>query len=551
MERLHIGSASRKTGIRARDDLRRDKYNMEDLDEFFDDDDKSTYVQTGDDNDSDDRQPNSGGRGTTRLVGIDGVARALDFNEAEADSFMLSSPVHSIDEAPVKKRGRPRKKPPVLAPKNSVYDDDDEEVHRGPAYTQYKSPPELNGKRTKKSPLRSPLQDTQTPRTEFNDNFEPELDPEPEMDDIEDAEQSLSPVKVPDTLRAGPPTSASTTTPTTSSHRKGYGSSLTKNMALGRPSKRKPAATTEIEIIDDDSIPEPEELIPSLDDSFNDTLYKDSQPTQTDTQFSTDSGSRRSTQTVLGSGSYPSPPPDHSKGVRKSARTRFKPLAFWKGERVVYSRVNESFVDLITDDPKLLNDLKIMPLQEIDEVSTEASKKPEPTVSNKKKTGNRGRKKKEPKKREEYDYESDPEIEGSEWYANKKLDLEVYADDKHKKMVDRTIVLGPGQVSETQKFDDQFDNCTLHTLFNDYVDYGVNAVLEFPIGGQKAMRTSGGAVMFIYVIKGLIHVTLNNDFFVVTKGCSLLIPAYNMYAFKNVGQTDAKLYISQTKVEYD
>ncbi|KAG7192184.1 uncharacterized protein KQ657_001898 [Scheffersomyces spartinae] len=545
MERLHIGSASRKTGIRARDDLRRDKYNMEDLDEFFDDEnEKSGYVDPTEEDDDEDN-----GR-RRRLVGIDGVARALDFNEADADSFMLSSPIE--EPVPSKKRSqsrsRPRPAPPskeMNAPVLAVaVDGEDDDTEVGAVFTLYKSPAS-----TKKSPLRSPLQDTRTPRTEFNDdNYDPE--PEPpyynnDDDDVEEIEEHtttvLSPVKVPATLRG-------------SAAR--YGSSLTKNMALGRPTKRKPVVqeveeVEEVEEVDnvdgdndDDVVVEEVEQEASLDDSFNDTLYKDSQPTQVDTQQHS---------------SYPSPPPDYSNGgIRKSSRTRFKPLAFWKGERVIYHQVNESVVDQMTDDPRLLNDLKVIPLQEIDQASTEALKKlePAPTPAPAKKKRKPSKRKNNTKnngqnKKVEYDYESDPEIEGSEWYANKKLDLKVYADNKHKKLIDRTVVLGPGQVSETSKFDDEFDNFTLHTLFNDYVDYGVNAILDFSIGGQKAMRTSGGAVTFVYVLKGLIHVTLNNDFFVVTKGCSLLIPAFNMYAFKNVGQTDAKLYISQTKVDYD
>lgn len=512
MDLLRLGSQARKTGYRPRQGLAKDRYDMEDVDEFFADDDSTAVHNTTSEllhRSSSLSKLKQKARASAGKEEINNVARKINFTEAEAESFKLS--------------------PIGLSSKGEA-------------------------RKNKKSPLRSPLQERQhknkspkvdklSPQQLFvdeSDSFSfPEGvdDDEPERyDDILPNEDlSLSPIPISSIKEApiSPPTELA-------SNKKA--ASLSKKMALGKPSKSKPRAKKSKA-----STSSKTDLISPPDENSNTPKYSNKRPKITPPK-----------ETISKPSPLPSPPPD---GLRRSRRTKIAPLAFWRNERIVYSR---AFEDYENQDPDqtLIRDIRQVPLQEIKEVvhiPEQVSYTPVATTSSSSKKRSRLKARSTPPKlksnsntntnnetKEVYDYESDPEISGSEWFKDKYKDIEIFANNKGDKLV-KPIVFAPdfGDFQKASNGDDNdlADNYKVATLFNNKLTGG--GLLEFPFEGYRSLRTSGNSVFMCHVVKGLVEVSLSNDSFVVTRGCSFEIPKSNFYAFRNIGQGPARIFFIQ------
>lgn len=245
--------------------------------------------------------------------------------------------------------------------------------------------------------------------------------------------------------------------------------------------------------------------------------------------------------------SLPSPPPE---GLRRSKRTKIAPLAFWRNERIIYTRAREKNSEV---DSTLIRDIRKIPLQEIVEV-IHVPEKAEQVIGEKTKRKPKYRKSK-PSHREEhkpkdenFDYESDPGIEGSEWFQRKLLETEVFENEET--MTKRVIAWTPDggsfqlppALKEEQRTPENFE---VALLFDSQLNHFASGLLKFPRDGFKSLRTTGDSLFVFHVARGLIEVTLNSDKFIVTRGCSFEIPKYNIYSFKNLGHGDAKLFFVQ------
>lgn len=319
-------------------------------------------------------------------------------------------------------------------------------------------------------------------------------------------------------------------------------SKLTKSMALGRKRKVTKIIESEEEEEEDKTQEEEEreevnELrltytedvtdSDSSDGGHPSSSYKPSQP-----------------ELITRPSPLPSPPPE---GLRRSKRTRIAPLAYWRNERIVYSRASQVGEDL---DQALTVDIKNVPLQEIREVVHV------PEVQ-KKNAARRGRLPKDsagtakPKKSKDepevYDYESDPEIEGSQWFRHKSLEMKVFVDEKRETRrvawtPDGYDFMPPKKNRRGLQLHEKFQVAFLNGGGLDGMEAGI---LELPFEGFKALSTSGQTQYVFHVVKGLIEVTINTDKFVATKGCSIEVLKQNTFGFKNIGQGTARLFYVQ------
>ena len=296
----------------------------------------------------------------------------------------------------------------------------------------------------------------------------------------------------------------------------------------------------------DDGSLEPEPELPSSDgDDTFDSDFNDTQPSQS-TQSTYKSS--QPNEVIVQPSPLPSPPPE---GLRRSKRTKIAPLAYWRNERIVYSRANEANGD---PDSTLISDIRKVPLQEIREVVhiPEPQKKKIPARRGrppKNGTATRGRKPKP--KPETYDYESDPEIEGSEWFKKKSLEAEVFLSEDTK--VERVVAWTPDggefqQPPPSNKGLQVVENFKVAPLFDADSDMIAAGLLEFPVEGFKSLRTAGESLFIFHVAKGLVEVTLNSEKFVVTRGCSFEVPKLNIYSLKNIGQVTARLFFVQCQL---
>lgn len=311
------------------------------------------------------------------------------------------------------------------------------------------------------------------------------------------------------------------------------GGNFTKNMALSQTAKKRHPRIYESEEGDQESAEEKQTNYSSDGGDGFDSDFTESQHSQGSTYKATQVESYQDSP-------LPSPPPE---GLRRSKRTKIAPLAYWRNERIVYSRAQTNTSD---PDSTLINDIRKVPLQEIREVVHI------PETSKKKSTGKRGRPPKiltqagrgrKPKsKPEDYDYESDPEIEGSEWFKDKLMEAEVFdSEESRMKMV---VAWSPdgGDFKTGQLELGTFRIATLFNSDNGLVGAGL---LEFPLDGFKASQTTGDSLFIFHVAKGLIKVTLSSQTFIVTRGCSFEIPKKNTYDFKNIGRGNARLFFVQ------
>lgn len=424
MDLLNLGTKSRKTGIRPRLNILRDKYDMEDIDEFFESDNEDEIG--GDKNE---------GR----------IARMINFNDDEADKFDLS-PI-SMDKEKEKDKKRVSIQEKSGSTPSPRYDYDD---------IQFDD--DMNDP----SPIDESLDQS---------GISPEPTPPRNRKFTGSSRGSNNQLNSPEYSSKSPSRSAS---------------SFTKKMALGKTKRA--------------------------------TRTKQAKP-----QITTSKPSP-----------LPSPPPD---GLRRSKRTKISPLAYWRGERIVYSRADEFSND---PDTTLIEDIHKIPLQEIKEV-IHVTPNVDPIPKRR-----RTRKK---NKEEHYDYESDPEVIGSEWFKNKTLELEVYENQQLESTTSREIAytMEYDKFNEPPKSSD-IENYKIAPVFEQTSNLA-GGIFEFPVEGFKSSKSSGNCTYMFHVIKGLVEVNLSNNTFAVTRGCSFQVPSGNTYGITNIGTTPAKLFCVQVLTE--
>lgn len=597
MDLLNIGTKGRKTNIAPRDNVRRDEYNMEDVDEFFAEDKDNTIASK-----SSGKQLNYRAIGTASPSSrLNVVARKIDFTQAESDSFHFTPPVlhnknsntnsvtgiKNINNHNYNRNSNNHNNDDDNTSKNSILDnnkrknntastgatkqsnnDDAHTGNRSADNASSKSGRLVLAKKTKKSPLRSPLQERQRLGEEIrhlddNDFYEDNNinDNDDNYDygdfsgkeDYNDPNAALLPIPV-ESLGIQSSTKVSSR----------GASLLTKSMALGNSSrKRRPPPT-----IYASQQTQEEGIESELDDSLDEFI-----PLQAPLHSSFADSRAKNTKKMTKPSPLPSPPPD---GLRRSKRTKIPPVAFWKGEKVFYTRVSED-----SDDPDntLANDIKFIPLQQIGGVeqpvsvasSSRASSTNASSVSSKKKPRLKPRqtrknntgatfmdnvnKKVKNDKTGEYDYESDPEIPGSEWFKDKLLNLNVFYEPESDLKTRRKIAWAPNseQYQKPNRTPDSnsYENIQVATLFNEDRDFVASGMLLLPKEGLKLLSPTMDNAYIFHVIKGLVEVTVNDSTFVVTKGSSFNVPRNNVYGLKNLGMIEAKIFFVQARPQGD
>lgn len=507
MDLLKLGAQSRKTGWKPRANLTKDRHNMEDLDEFFED---STFNEA---------------KGAKTPKSKSKVAAF-----AGDDFFDLL-----IKQAPRKTLGVRRARP------DSSRSDD------APKQDKIVSEPPITTIPTSSSETLENGTDLQDYPT-FADMNDMDMDEQPPLDDNMESNMTLSPIPL-ESLRKSPSKAAPNPSPVSqqSSPSKKIRpnkalSSLTKNMALAR-SQRKP---TKADDMGSDSSDESENdsILPSSgDDDTFDADYLESQRRSQDAFELTELR-----ESVIRPSPFPSPPPEGGEHLRRSRRTKIAPLAYWRNERIVYSRTSDSNGG--DPDSTLIRDIRKIPLQEIKEVVHIPEAQKTKVTKRGRKPKAVGKTKKTKTKSDAYDYESDPELVGSEWYKNKSLETDVYVSGESTEL--RVVAWAPdGGAFTPPEPSGEKENFTIAPLFDADSNVFAAGLLDFPVDGHKTSRSTADSLFMFHVAKGLIEVTLNTDRFVVTRGCSFEILRYNVYSLKNIGNDSARLFFVQCKLDSD
>ncbi|KAF3986528.1 hypothetical protein FT663_03791 [Candidozyma haemuli var. vulneris] len=231
--------------------------------------------------------------------------------------------------------------------------------------------------------------------------------------------------------------------------------------------------------------------------------------------------------------SLPSPPPE-SRKLRRSKRTRVKPLDYWRNERIIYSRADEDYSH--DKETTLINDLKKIPLQEIDQIIHVE----DPIKNHKKRKASR----KHVKRKQTVT--SDGEDYNPEWFSEGAKMIDVFMKDES--VARQEVAWAPDGVpfEETREQEggmaELFQAAPLYRSPTGSISTGL---IDMPLNGFKSLRSANDMICIFHVSEGRVEVELNQDRFVVLRGCSFVIPISNIYSLRNVGQVNARLFFVQ------
>ncbi|AET38163.1 Mif2p Ecym_2433 [Eremothecium cymbalariae DBVPG len=548
MDYMNLGITSRKTGLRVKQTINKDEYSMENIDEFFADDDDSTI----------------GSRRRSRRTSLLGNLKQLPVPSLPAQMFMDEDGFRIPSSAPqVRKQFLPSGQ---RTPTDTQYDDfsipqqvdgsflspiqdfpGDEipteqvpqkkrkERPHGTTYTtNYEVPNEVEHGGNDSTIMLTPnaraiddyrdvpdlVDDNETTRdnTSFNtsDNalLEDEMDDDFEFQSAEEEDREY----VDSVSRRG---SSSSSSSESSGEEKNDSDpdSADDDAALSRRDK-------------------------------NNKMYYDNESSSSDVLDSDDEYIQQQAKDLLTAD-------DHMVGsMRRSKRVRVPPLEYWRNEKVVYKRKS--------DKPILEIDKIITYDHEADEEDAKLSRKKTNTKTKARPynyipTGRpRGRPKKnataqnllnqDPNQPIKAKIESG-DLENSEWLKHGILqsNVNVSTDKKGNEIV----AFAPGLAQSEQPKETEYENFTLAVMFDKHRELFASGTLVLPVEGRKESSDSFNAFITFYVIQGIVEILLSENKFICTEGSSFQVPAFNSYAFVNIGRNEAKMFFVQVTVPED
>ncbi|RLV89119.1 Protein MIF2 [Spathaspora sp. JA1] len=477
MDIIDIGNRGRKTQLELPKNVSKDEYGMEDIDDFFDSDTSRSYTRTTNRHDNI-RQPPSTSTSRKLYQEPPAIRTRKEFTEVarKIDFTNISPAIQMIG--------------PTTKPSSK------------------ENTGNSSGGKNKKSPLRSPLHENQDRTALFvsdtdSDRFEQDpaqFDYEPQIYEDEEEDEIIEvPKKHPRTESKA-------------------ASRMTKNMALGKPNRRK--------------------LLPQIEtDSDSEENYSFDDSTQSDKLPSPPPTLKKLTRTkppvkfkITKESPLPSPPPE---GLRRSKRTRIKPLQFWRNERVIYSKVEA------VGDSTLIQDIRKVPLREIKEIVT--IDEVEPVVPARKKPR---AKSKSPANKPAQEFLINPDVPGAEWFDDKSLAIKVKDEYGNVKQENIAYTLDGGVEQDAEGDEQDFK---VNKLFDINRDFCGTGLIELYPEALKPKKVTGSSIFIFHVIQGIMEVTINTTTFLVTKGCSFQVPNNNEYSIRNIGETTSNLFFMQVR----
>ncbi|SCV01431.1 LAME_0G16182g1_1 [Lachancea meyersii CBS 8951] len=242
-------------------------------------------------------------------------------------------------------------------------------------------------------------------------------------------------------------------------------------------------------------------------------------------------------------------------GVRRSNRVKIAPLEYWRNEKVVYRRKSRK------------------PVLEIDKVITfeEEEDEEEEELRKRKKGKNRpynytpsGRPRGRPRKdqnaaggiRAASDNPNGQliskieagQIHNSEWFEKGEFRAQVNVSSDHKKKEEDILARSDSHLIPDYKRSTSGDSYSLTVLFDKHKDTFASGFLTLPMGARKKPSDSYNVFINFYLIQGVVEMTVNQNKVICIEGCSFQVPAFNEYSILNKGKSVAKLYFVQVSL---
>jgi centromere protein C len=224
---------------------------------------------------------------------------------------------------------------------------------------------------------------------------------------------------------------------------------------------------------------------------------------------------------------------DHENGVRRSTRVKVPPLAYWRGEKMVFGRGSRR---------KSIGGTLGLALPEVKEIIhvdlVEGEEKKRTRAVSKGRA--EGKKKRRTRQIKEESSASEPDDDEEEEHIIVEANVRSFEepDELVKKvlaipqaMYDPRPVVGQGIFFQK-------------TLAEE--PHFAAGVLDIPVGEAKPIKPSKQNTMFFFIFQGYVQVKIHDNVFRLCKGGQFTVPRGNFYEIVNVGKKDARLFFSQS-----
>lgn len=242
---------------------------------------------------------------------------------------------------------------------------------------------------------------------------------------------------------------------------------------------------------------------------------------------------------------------DETQPVRRSDRIKIPTLDYWRNEKIVYQRKNQSpaldIVKIVTyDDDKVPNlkddgreNNKLDNTTEF-EYDSDVSKQAEGLTNEN--ASRHNNKQFRLKKNVVKDTRNGSWLKDGEFKAN------VFKNKKSFASAPETVAYAPGTYQMEKVKQNNSEKYSLAIIFDKHKDLFASGMLKIPNGGKRTVTSSQNAFITFYMIRGILEVMLNKQKFIVTSGSTFQVPAFNSYAFRNKGYQEVQLFFVQVMV---
>ncbi|THH12011.1 hypothetical protein EW145_g281 [Phellinidium pouzarii] len=224
-------------------------------------------------------------------------------------------------------------------------------------------------------------------------------------------------------------------------------------------------------------------------------------------------------------------PPSESNivdGVRRGTRTRYKPLDWWRCEKVVYGR-RESGVSMVP----VIKDIIRLP-KEI----------AQPLTTVKRARSSKPRSRSKPKDNGEDMQETEMVVFNPEDGWDDQTDPHgIVLDYQTGQEVQRRLAFTAKMVIPRSATNNDF---SYQKIFGDG-EFIAAGQLILPVGGKKPSKGTKDNTYVFYLIEGAVQLKIHRTSFVLASGGMFLIPRGNTYYLENISKRPAKLFFAQAR----
>ncbi|EKM55234.1 uncharacterized protein PHACADRAFT_255701 [Phanerochaete carnosa HHB-10118-sp] len=209
-------------------------------------------------------------------------------------------------------------------------------------------------------------------------------------------------------------------------------------------------------------------------------------------------------------------------GLRRGKRMRYKPLDWWRCEKVVYGR-RESGQQLVPT----IKEIRRIPKEETQPLGAKHKRRRKPPSKGK------------PAEEDELPIFWNPE----EGWDDETNPIATAIDYVTQQEIEARVAFTTKMVSLRDAANANFK---FQKMFSDGSFLAAGQLLIPPNGSKPTKSTKDNSFIF-YVIEGGVKVTIHRTSFIITTGGMFYVPRGNMYVIHNVSDRDARLFFAQAR----